>query len=131
MSEKEIRSALHEFMADLERHSRQVVRQGVRKVVLPAVLGTGLALSGCSDDTDPPPKSDTIQSDGVQVKDGGKDCTVTEAGILYMAPDVGPAKDCTVTEAGILYMAPDAGPAKDCTVTEAGILYMAPDAATK
>lgn len=45
MTEKEIRGILHKVLADWDRRAARVVR----KVVVPAALGVGLALSGCGD----------------------------------------------------------------------------------
>jgi len=132
MSEKQIRDILRDVCADLDRHSRQVVRQGVRKIVLPTVLGAGLALSpGCGDDA---VKQDTtVQQDG---------------GLLYMGPDAGPPdtgpdpkKDGALDGPGtdgvgtpdMAYMGPDAGkadagPIPPYMAPEGGTLYMGPDA---
>lgn len=120
MSEKQIRDILRDVCSDLDRHSRRVVRDGVRKIVLPTVLGAGLALSGCSDD-------DVVKKDMVGV----------EAGMLYAGPDAGPLdkgpdpkKDGAVDDAGKGDVGtPDAGPIPPYMAPEGGTLYMAPDAA--
>lgn len=131
MSEKQIRDILRDVCHDLDRHSRRVVRDGVRKLVLPTVLGAGLALSGCGDDAT---KSDT----GATQKDTGAE--VGAADMAYMGPDAGPPpKDAAGKEAGkeaglpdLMYMGPDVGPDKGpmppYMAPEAGTLYMAPDA---
>lgn len=41
MTEKQIRDILHDALAELDRRAR--------KVILPSMLGVGLALSGCGD----------------------------------------------------------------------------------
>lgn len=41
MTEKQIREMLHDALAELDRRAR--------KVILPSMLGVGLALSGCGD----------------------------------------------------------------------------------
>lgn len=126
MSEKQIREILRDVCADLEQHSRRVVRAGVRKVVLPSVLGAGLALGGCdlggeSDYGAPVPdgyyKVDAGKGDGV-VEDVGKgDAIVGKDAAVYSAPDA-------------IYAAPMDGAAAD-TKKEAdnGAQpdYMAPD----
>ena len=135
MSEKEIRSVLRSLCEDLDRRARRAMRSGMRNVVMPAALGAGLALSGCSDDS-----STTIDS-------GKTDVAIADAGAenvqppymapdaaLYAAPDVrlDTAPDATGSEMGILYSAPDGLQppymAPDSAVgPEMGLLYMAPD----
>ena len=129
MSEKQIRDILRDVCADLDRHSRRVVRGGVRKIVLPAVLGAGLALTGC----------DSVQLYGIPdanppeagTKDGG-----VEAGLdvfPYMAPDAGP-RDQKVepAEAGapdLMYGVADQVPADTMPPPDGPpvLPYMAPD----
>ena len=146
MSEKQIRDILRDVCADLDRHSRWVVRQGVRKIVLPTVLGAGLALSGCSDD-------DVVKKDTTVPQEAGVEAGA-EAGLpdlAYMGPDAGPPDGATqkdgaiqdgavnpdiTSEGGTLYMAPDTGaadtgPAPPYMAPEGGMLYMAPDAKTQ
>ena len=129
MSEKQIRDILRDVCADLERHSRRVVRSGVKKVVLPTVLGAGLALGGCdlggeSDYGAPMPDGyykeasvDAKQADGIV----GKDVAIYSApDAIYAAPDLqkvdaGPSEDYQAPDAGGPqpdYMAPDGAPAK-------------------
>ncbi len=132
MSEKQIREILRDVCADLERHSRRVVRSGVRKVVLPTVLGAGLALGGCdlgneSDYGAPNPKPDGLYKEaGVDAIKGdgivGKDVAVYSApDAVYSAPmdmkkvDAGPTEDYQAPDAGAAqpdYMAPDGAPGK-------------------
>ena len=50
MSERDIRAALALVFKDLDDGARRMCRDGLRKVVLPAFLGVGLAVSpGCLD----------------------------------------------------------------------------------
>lgn len=137
MSEKQIRDILRDVCSDLDRHSRRVVRQGVRKIVLPTVLGAGLALSGCSDDAI---KKDTSPLSEAGVEAGAE---AGPADLAYMGPDAGPpdgpAKkdDGKVVKDGVgtpdmVYMGPDAaktdgGPMPPYMAPEGGMLYMAPD----
>ena len=130
MSEKQIREILRGVCADLEQHSRRVVRSGVRRVLLPTVLGAGLALGGCdlggeSDYGAPYPDGYTKEA-GVDAQkvDGivGKDVAVYSApDAVYSAPldlkkvDAGPNEDYQAPDAGGAqpdYMAPDGAPAK-------------------
>ena len=84
MTEKEIREVIRELCDELDQSARRMVKQGLRKVVLPTVLGAGLALSvgGCGDRTTP----------------GQQDHHVSAADMaygvpMYMAPmDRGPDK---------------------------------------
>jgi hypothetical protein len=120
MSEKQIREILKDVCADLEQHSRRVVRSGVRKVVLPTVLGAGLALGGCdlgseSDYGAPMPDGyykeagvDKGKSDGIV----GKDVAVYSApDAIYAAPMDGQADTKKKPDNGAQpdYMAPDGG----------------------
>lgn len=137
MSEREIREVLRSVCEDMDRRARRAVRGGVRKVVMPAVLGAGLALGGgCSDD-DIDKKQDASVSDG-QVKDGAGDGVVpgpdaayfAPDSIVYMGPDAGPpTPDLGPGNPDLAYMAPPA----DGFAPDAGpqIDYMAPDAAPK
>lgn len=137
MSEKQIRDILRDVCSDLDRHSRRVVRQGVRKIVLPTVLGAGLALSGCGDDV--------VKKDTSPLTEAGVEAGV-EAGpadLAYMGPDAGPPdgpakkQDGKVVQDGVgapdmAYMVPDAGkvdkgPMPPYMAPEGGMLYMAPD----
>jgi hypothetical protein len=113
MSEKEIRGILKELCDDLDRR----FRGKIRKVVLPAALGAGVALSAaCGDQVTlyagPPPGNDMALEAGAQPEymapdpaDMGVDVQpIGEMGILYAGPspdlgiDNGPQPD---------YMAPD------------------------
>jgi hypothetical protein len=51
MTEREIREVIRELCEELDRGARRVIREGMRKVVMPSMLGAGLALSAgaCSD----------------------------------------------------------------------------------
>lgn len=119
MTEKEIREVIRELCEELDRGARRVVRQGMRKVVLPSMLGAGLALSACSEPA-------SVYS--VPPRDGGADRAAdgkvgSPEGVLYGVPwdqkvikedgkakvDLGPMPP---------YMAPEAGPQPE---------YMAPD----
>lgn len=136
MSEREIREILREVCADLDRHSRAVVRNGVRKIVLPTVLGAGLALGGCDSASRPmyaAPLPDGQVADS-QVSDG----VAPTDGAVYAAPDVGPtppymAPDSSPVYAApdMVYMAPDAGPTPPYMAPDKGPQpdYMAPDGA--
>ena len=100
MSEREIRSLLRIICDELDVRAAKAGRVA-RKVVLPTMLGAGLALSGgCGDRVD---KTDS------QV--------ITEAGPLYMAP------------VDAAYMVPDAylSDATDGTVPMPDTMYMGPD----
>lgn len=131
MSEKQIRDILRDVCADLEEHSRRVVRSGIRKVVLPTVLGAGLALGGCdlgneSDYGAPMPQPDGLYKEAgvdAELSDGivGKDVAIYSApDAIYAAPDLkkvdaGPSEDYQAPDAGGPqpdYMAPDGAPAK-------------------
>ena len=124
MSEKQIRDILRDVCADLDRHSRRVVRDGVRKLVLPTVLGAGLALTGCD-------ARENVPLYGVPADVG------VEAGLdvfPYMAPDAGP-RDQKVepAEAGapdLMYGVADQVPADTVPPPPDGppvLPYMAPD----
>ena len=73
MTEKTIRSLIREICDELD-----VRRLG--KIVLPTVLGAGLALAGCSDDSNG--KTDTVTR-----MDAGRDGVGSPEG-AYFAPDV-------------------------------------------
>ena len=124
MSEKQIRDILRDVCADLDRHSRRVVRDGVRQLVLPTVLGAGLALTGCD-------ARENVPLYGVPADVG------VEAGLdvfPYMAPDAGP-RDQKVepAEAGapdLMYGVADQVPADTVPPPPDGppvLPYMAPD----
>ena len=134
MSEREMRQILASLCADLDRRARALGR-GVKKALVPAALGAGLALGAgaCSDDASSP-KDARVEA---STKDMG-----AEMSPLYMAPedaaiqsDVGPTADVGVDLPGTLYMAPDAGtdvgpvpPYMAPGDGGGGILYQAPDA---
>jgi|GEM_PF-3381499 len=120
MSEKEIRGILQELCDDLDRR----FRGKIRKVVLPAALGAGMALGGCGDSL-----TDVVPLYAAP----GDDMSMTELGPQpdYMAPDpdLSIPADMGVDfqpigEMGILYAGPspdlgvDSGPQPE---------YMAPD----
>ncbi len=122
MSEREIRRILRDVCTDLDRHSRWVVRNGVRKIVFPTVLGASLALSGC--DGRSTPEYAAPLPDG-QVTEAG---TTADGGLLYMAPDKGPLPPYMAPD-GAVYMAPDSGPQPEYAAADAGPMppYQAPD----
>lgn len=110
MTELEIREILATVCRDLDQCARRVVR----KVVVPSVLGAGLALGGCTD-REPAPTDGAVTSEMGPVY-GAPDAA-------YMGPDAGPIPP---------YMAPDgwaqplyAAPAPDGTAPQPD--YMAPD----
>jgi hypothetical protein len=136
MSEREMRQVLASLCNDLDRRAKALGR-GLKKVMLPAALGAGLALGagGCSDDSQPAPNDAGIEA---SVKDIG-----AMDNALYMAPDAKadlgpqppymapdgatpPPEDAAAADTAVQkdagpvppYMAPDMG----------GLLYMAPDA---
>lgn len=145
MSEREMRQVLASLCNDLDRRAKALGR-GLKKVMLPAALGAGLALGagGCSDDSG--------SAKDAQVEASVKDVGVTDNAV-YMAPDAGmdlppvppymapdsatPPADSGVDVPGALYMAPDAGSSSDMGPVPpymapdsggGGLLYMAPDA---
>ncbi len=144
MTEKEIRAVIQAVCADLDQRVRQVVTKSVRKVVLPAALGAGLALStgACNDDDRSVPTGDAQgQVDGQAVDAGplppymAADAAVYAAPFPdggpvppYMAPDIGPQPDYMAPEpdggAVALYSAPPADLGLD---SGAQMDYMAPD----
>ena len=120
MTEKEIREVIRELCEDLDRRARRAVKDGLRKVVLPSMLGAGLALApaGCDDRAVPGtdqkvvPRADAaygVPFDGrVKTDDSG-------AIPPYMAPDAGPQPEYMRASGrgrpvSRAYMAPDAGP---------------------
>ena len=131
MSEREIRSILRDVCADLDRHSRWVVRNGVRKIVFPTVIGATLALSGC--DSRSTPEYAAPLPDG-QVTEAG-----AEGGPVYMAPDRGATPPYQAPDKGplppymapdgMVYQAPDGGPQPEYQASDAGPMppYQAPD----
>ena len=60
MTEREIREVIRELCDELDQGARRVMQKGLRKVILPAMLGAGLALSagGCGDRQPIPPQID-------------------------------------------------------------------------
>jgi hypothetical protein len=66
MSEKTIRAILRDICDELDQHARRVMTTGVRKIVLPSLLGAGVALSGgaalsgCGNDSDPIKQDSTV-----------------------------------------------------------------------
>lgn len=136
MTEKEIRGIIKQVFARLD----QCARRGVRKVVLPTMLGAGLALSGGCDGRNVPAEKDaTPQTDSTAQTDGGSQQLDSQGNLMYMAPDPdgGPAPAYMAPEedagAVIEYMAPDpdSGPVYPPYMApdsgEPTIDYMAPD----
>ncbi len=126
MSEREIRSILRGVCADLDRHSRWVVRNGVRKLVFPTIIGASLALSGC--DSRSTPEYAAPLPDG-QVTEAGADM----GGMVYQAPDKGPLPPYQAPDKGPTppYQAPglDGGGQPEYAAADAGPMppYQAPD----
>lgn len=120
MSEREIRNIIRDVCTDLDRHSRWVVRNGVRKIVFPTLIGASLALSGC--DSRSTPEYMAPLPDG-QVTEAG-----TDTGPVYMAPDKGPLPPYMAPD-GMVYQAPDSGSQPEYAAADAGPLppYQAPD----
>ena len=122
MTEQEIRRIIRDVCSDLDRRVWDPVRGTFRKVVVPTMLGTGMALTACGSQGHRGGGGQAIVDSGTAQDSGGGD---TDAGAMpeYMAPDdAGGAEDAGEPDAGPepLYMAPDdAGPAPE---------YMAPDA---
>jgi hypothetical protein len=83
MTEREIRELLRTVCLDLDRCARKVVR----KVLVPSMLGAGLALAGCSD-RDPTPTDDSSVASEMGPVYGAPDATL-DGGPMppYMAPD--------------------------------------------
>ena len=127
MSEREIRDILRDVCTDLDRHSRWIVRNGVRKIVFPTVLGASLALSGC--DSRSTPEYAAPLPDG-QVTEAG---ATSEGGMVYMAPDKGPLPPYQAPDKGPTppYQAPglDSGGQPEYAAADAGPMppYQAPD----
>lgn len=138
MSERQIRDILRDVCADLDRHSRRVVREGVRKIVIPTVLGAGLVMTGCESvqlygvpDANPPEAGTRDSGSDVKKQEAGSELGPLDV-FPYMAPDAGPDKAKADTAPpppdGLPvppYMAPDwmAGPPDGVPVPP----YMAPD----
>ena len=121
MSEKEIRRLLQTVCVELDQRAKAILKQGVHKVVLPTVLGAGLALSsGCD-------LPDSVYGSPIPIADVGPTSEMG-MGMLYMAPDwlSGP-KDAGVEKDGIA----EAGIAQDASL-DAIIAppYSAPDVGT-
>ncbi len=51
MSENEIRNAIRRFCEEFDRQACTTTQSNVRKVVTPLVLGVGLAVTACADET--------------------------------------------------------------------------------
>ncbi|MFH1130817.1 MAG: hypothetical protein V1754_05740 [Pseudomonadota bacterium] len=129
MSEKEIRATVRQICEDLDKRARYLARNGIRKVVLPAVLGAGLAISGCGDETTVPLYGVPPAEAGVEAGvDQGIDTSVDaatdllplpEAAAAYMGPDagtdLGPIPPYMAPPDGMMpaYMAPDPEPKAD------------------
>ena len=139
MSEKEIREVLRGVCHDLDRYSRRVVRQGVRKIVLPTVLGAGLAMTGCGERASVPvygvPADAGVEAGSRDMMYGAPDWPPKDDQQLGPTPDMvygvadGPIKDDAYWTSPDIppYMAPDAWPA-DQAKPDAGATppYMAP-----
>jgi hypothetical protein len=136
MTEKEIRGIIKQLFARLDQRARR----GVRKVVLPTMIGAGLALSGgCSGRNVPAAQDATPQTDATTQTDG----TTQQLDGLAPDPDGGPVPPYMAPDedagAVVEYMAPDpdGGPVyppymapPDSMVADSGeptIDYMAPD----
>jgi hypothetical protein len=136
MTEKQIRSIIKQVFARID--------QNARKVVLPTMLGAGLALSGGCDGRGVPADQDATQ----QNLDG----MIGSPDTAYMGPDLTPDPDMARLDAGpnpdvarldgtipmpdVAYMGPDIGPMMDgpqpaYIAPDAGPVppYMAPDGA--
>ena len=129
MSEKEIRRIIQEVCSDLDRHARlrALASKGVRKLVLPAVVGAGLALGGCVESRSlygVPMPDGKVAADAKASKKDGK--VGSDLAPVYMAPDKGVAKVDSGPQ--VDYMAPDKG----ATKVDTGPMppYMAPDVGT-
>jgi hypothetical protein len=68
MREREMMARINGFIEGFDRRLVELVKKGMRNVVLPATLGVGLALgSGCGDDrTTPGTRQPSTQSDASQ-----------------------------------------------------------------
>jgi hypothetical protein len=131
MSEREIRSLLRIICDELDVRAARAGRVA-RKVVLPTMLGAGLALTGGCDDGRP------VQTDGIIAGVDaayGVDMSMDVGpGPLYMAPaDLAPdTTDGTVPMPDTMYMGPDVGQAdasKDVALdAPPAPPYTAPDA---
>lgn len=126
MTEREIRGILRQVFARLDERARRAVHTGVRKVVLPSMLGAGLALSqaGCDG-------RDVSQHDATAQTDGGVKQDLGTPQVEYMAPD---PDGGTVKMDGLpapAYMGPDMGdpqpPYMAPDMGEPQVEYMAPD----
>jgi hypothetical protein len=135
MSEREIRSLLRIICDELDVRAAKAGRLA-RKVVLPTMIGAGMALSGGCDD------GGTVKTDGIIAGVDaayGVDMSMDAGplppyqapdGTLYAAPDVGQA-DSTTTDGGEVDGGKvDAGPQPPYTAPDAGPIppYTAPDA---
>lgn len=134
MTEKEIREVIRELCEELDRGARRVIKEGMRKVVMPSMLGAGLALSAgaCSDKAVPaygvpdrwivhsPNDAYGVPFDvGVADKEPPPDQKVALPDAAYglPPPDQGLKRD--LGPVAPPYMAPDVGPPQ--------VDYMAPD----
>jgi hypothetical protein len=117
MSEREIRSLLRIICDELDVRAAKAGRVA-RKIVLPTMLGAGLALSGGCDD-------------GAEKTDSQ---VITEAGPLYMAPvDAAYMAPDTTTDGAVpmpdmMYMGPDVGQIDAALDAPPVPPYTAPDA---
>lgn len=150
MTEREIREVIRELCEELDRGARRVIKESMRKVVMPSMLGAGLALSAgaCSDKAVPaygvpdkwavPPPGDAygvpfdrriVQSTDNKITTPDKKVAMPDAAYGLPPPDQGLKRD--LGPVAPPYMAPDdSGPFPLYAVpTEAGPVppYMAPD----
>jgi hypothetical protein len=123
MTEKEIRTIIKQVFARID--------QAARRVVLPTMLGAGIALSGGCDGRDVPADQDATQ----QKLDGmigypdtaymGPDLAPPDTLRLDVAPDPDAVRlDGQIPMPDVAYMGPDTGPALDAGPVPP---YMAPD----
>lgn len=132
MSEREIRSLLRIICDELDVRAAKVGR-AARKVVLPSMIGAGLALTGGCDD------GRAVQTDGIiagvdaaygvdmSMDVGPGPLYMAPVDAAYLAPDA--SGDGVVPVPDLVYMGPDAGP-PDAAKVDAGPQppYTAPDA---
>jgi hypothetical protein len=131
MSEREIRNIIRSVCAELDQRAKRAAQNTAKCVVLPAMLGLSLSVTGCKD-------KELKKPDGQGVA-GGQGQIITP---MYMAPMAG-SSGANVGAGGksdtgpvAIYAAPLGGSGgavagnKDAGVKDAGpqVKYMAPDA---
>ena len=96
MAEDEIRRILSSVCASLDRRAKSAMR----KLVVPGVLGVGLALGGCGDDSGEPAPAYGVPQVDARIDTGPQpDYMAVHVDIgaqpAYLAPspDAGPSKD--------------------------------------